>query len=1162
MKSQHIQLFDNSTEDFSFGRQLDQLFRSGNFTEVSIATGYWDLPGMVELHDSLAQYLKRSGNKLRLLIGEEPSVKTYQVKNPQQLDPDFPERFLKSDLENLELRPEYQRIADLLLEGLSGGTLEVRVFRENFLHAKCYIFGSQEENAVGFIGSSNFTRKGLFGNLELNQSEWNNATVNYIRKNLNQHPSHRSWFEELWERSENWTQTFKEEVLDLSKHGGTCFSPYEMYIHALYRIYGQDLREEQQDCLPEDKPEDGKPKMLRFQVQNANRLIKKLETQGVAMLSDSVGLGKTYTSIKVVEYFMKTRNQRVIIIAPAGLIPQWRTAFDDFKIYPYPEIYSLQNTTEIEDVKSRLKSIPVGLFVFDESHNLRSSGGNRFDVFLRWRMENNHAATLLLTATPINNQLSDLTNQIMLGSGGNLHKLGKFFDRERQRNFTLKERLELIQKEMKRQIHDNGSINYPEIKEQLTPLLHRFIVRRTRQGIEKEYPDGLEINGKLQKFPKSIPLNLEYELSNREKSSLLKIGRKSELLSRAYTCEFAELAQLEFLIHPLDNLEYCTLRTKEIGSTLEVLYTGILGLGFPCYRFHMYKWAYYGRQRGELELNVDDNRELSRQIGIYGIFRTIFLKRMESSLYAIRLSLLSYEKKLLDFRGNLLNHGRIVSVKNQSLLERILRAYNEESAEEDELDYNLEDLEQENEKFTTLEAHPGIFHLEQLKEDIEKDLLVVSILKEQLDSLIKKDDKLQELAKELNNNRDQKVLVFTYFADTLKYLEKELPKFLIHNRNAEFALGTKADIESFARRFAPVSKRYTLSPGEKEIDYLLATDKLSEGQNLQDCGIIINYDLHWNPVRMIQRNGRINRLGSLFEEIYIQNFRPTEQLESYLQLVRKLEDKINLIRYTIGSDQSVLDEEPIPQDFTEDLYSRDEKKRLAAFQKIFETSELLAAEDLFLDDLRAFDQNPEHSQAYKTQIENLPKGKWGRIQSRKDAEVMDRLIHLEDESGEAGYFLKLDDQNRLEQLNTTEGLLYIQCGSTENTRFKDRFTRKPETEAAIRQALVGRQMGEEAERVDLAENHMVSLQWIITTMTEYGEKTETIERVYDCVTQSQNAYINKQVIKQLRLVARLQRQGKVLSSDVYANLIQLAESWNPDEPIEKTPISEILQIFA
>jgi ERCC4-related helicase len=955
-----IKLIDNSSNEFQLGNVLKELIADTAYSEISIATGYWDLPGMVEIYDELNSFLIRENTSLRLLLGEEPSVKAYQVKNPAKQDPDFPEKYLKKDLEELQLKEEFQKVADLLCKYMNeenDGKLQIRVYRKNFLHAKCYIFGTDEENAVGIIGSSNFTKQGLFGNLELNQFEDNNATVNFIRKNISQHPSHRTWFEELWNDSENWAQTFKEEILALSKHGGLCFSAYEMYIHALYRIYGQDLQDEKENKVDIDDPSSGKPQLLKFQIQNANSIIKKLERQGVAMLSDSVGLGKTYTAIKVVEYYKHNLNQRVVVIAPAGLIPQWRKAFDDFRMIHIPEIYSLQDTNRIEDIRENLRSIPVGLFVFDESHNLRSAGGQRFDVFIKWKQENENAKTLMVTATPINNQLADLTNQIMLGSGGDIYKLGRFYDRGRQKYFTLKERLELLQTDMQKQIRDNKFINYQQIKDQLTPLLNRFIVRRTRQGIEKEYPDGLEINGKLQKFPKSYPDNLEYEVPNQFKSQLLKIAEQNSELTRAFNYEITSLAELDYLAHPLDLFDHYTEREKPINSSLEIIYTALLSLGFPCYRYNIYRHAYYDKKRGELELNADDNRELSRQIGIYGIFRTVFLKRLESSLFSIDKSIKSYENKLSDFQTKLEKFNKIISVKNLSALNKAIDSYNEQNAEEDELDFDIESFEKTEQDFVTIIATEGVFNVTQLKADIAKDLSIISILKEQIALLIKKDDKIQELAKHLNQNDDRKVLVFTYFADTLKYLSENLPGYLVKDKNIEFALGTRNEIEDFAKRFAPVSKKHELKQGEKEIDFLIATDKLSEGQNLQDCGMIVNYDLHWNPVRMIQRNGRINRLGSKFEEIFIYNFRPTEQLESYLKLVSKLQDKINLIRYTIGSDQSVLDEEPIPQDFTEDLYSRDEKKRLEAFRKIFETSELLAAEDLFMDDLREFDRN-------------------------------------------------------------------------------------------------------------------------------------------------------------------------------------------------------------
>jgi len=327
-----VKLIDNSSTEYQLGNVLKELIADNAYSEISIATGYWDLPGMVQIYDQLENYLERGNTTFRLLLGEEPSVKAYQVKNALKQDPNFPEKYLKKDLEDLQLREEFQKIADLLCKYINddnNSRLKIKVYRKNFLHAKCYIFGTDEENAVGIIGSSNFTKQGLSGNLELNQIEDNNATVNFIRKNISQHPSHRTWFEELWSDSEEWSQIFKEEILALSKHGGKCFSAYEMYIHALYCIYGQDLLDEKENKVDIDDPGSGKPQLLKFQIQNANSLIKKLERQSVAMLSDSVGLGKTYTTIKVIEYYKYNLNQRVVVITPAGLIQQWRKAFDD-----------------------------------------------------------------------------------------------------------------------------------------------------------------------------------------------------------------------------------------------------------------------------------------------------------------------------------------------------------------------------------------------------------------------------------------------------------------------------------------------------------------------------------------------------------------------------------------------------------------------------------------------------------------------------------------------------------------------------------------------------------------------------------------------------------------------------------------------------------------
>ncbi|MDX2047901.1 MAG: helicase-related protein [Chitinophagaceae bacterium] len=1167
-------ILDNSSEQYQLKTFFKDLLKSGYYSEIAVATGYWDLPAIVEIFDELSIFLQKPGVSFRLLLGEEPSVKSYQVKKPSQVDPDFPQKYLKKDLEDLDLKPEFQKVVSLLAQHLvkdetGHAKFQIKVYRKDFLHAKCYLFGSEQENAIGIIGSSNFTQKGLSGNLELNALEDSNATVNYRRLNINQHPSHRSWFEELWKESDDWNMFFKEELLDVSKHGNICFSPYEMYIHALYRVYSNDLQDEKESIILPDDPAANKPQLLTFQVQNANSLIKKLERQGVAMLSDSVGLGKTYTAIKVIEYYRQVKNQRVVVITPAGLKPQWEKAFAEFQFLHIPEILSLQDVKKIEERRETYRTIPVGLFVFDESHNLRNSGGGRFDVFINWKMENENAHTLLLTATPINNQLADLTNQVMLGTGGEIRRLGSFLN-DRGNLETLKERLDLIQKNIKAQIKE-GIVDYPSLREQLTPLLNKFIVKRTRQSIEKDFPEGLLINGKPQKFPKSIPDNLEYEVSNQYKSELFKIAATYPLLTKAFEYSVNSLAQLEYLAHPLDLFQQYEKREEPIHSSLEIVYTGLLALGFPCYRYNIYRHAYYNRYNGKdeakkpLKLSVDENRELSRQIGIYGIFRTVFLKRLESSMKAIQHSIVNYENKLIDFKTKLEQFNKIVSVKNLTALNKAIDAYNEQNADEDELDFDIDSFETTEEGFVSITADTGTFNVAQLKEDIDKDLAIIHVLKKQVEFLTRKDDKMQVLAKHLNQNDDRKVLIFTYFADTLQYLKDELPKFLIKGKNAEFALGTKADIENYANRFAPVSKKYQLKPGEKEIDYLVATDKLSEGQNLQDCGMIVNYDLHWNPVRMIQRNGRINRLGSEFDEIFIYNFRPTEQLENYLQLVNKLQSKIDLIRYTIGTDQSILNEQPIPQDFTEDLYSRDEKKRLAAFQKIFETSELLAAEDLFMDDLREFDRSEKFNAAYKEKIKNLPKGKWGKIQMRKEEDNYIHLAHVasgEDDELEAGYFLAFGAEQVGELLSTTEGLLSIKATSEQNQRFKDNFRNKATAEAYINNFIRSFQFSEDEYNVRYNKQQENAIALLIATMMDYGYAEKDVEMVTNAVLHSQNAYINKENLRLVKEVNRKNRRGEPIRSELIDRFLALASQHRPDDPSGRLQLSEIIQIFA
>jgi len=224
-------ILDNSDTPFQLKTCLSDFLTSGKYTELSIATGYWDLPGMLELLPALETFLCTNMlSDIRFLIGEEPKVRI------NQLDASFPERYIRDDLRDLPFKPEYQDVARFLTKYLDSGKIKIKLYKRGFLHAKCYIIGSEKENAIGIIGSSNFTRNGLLGNTELNDVEYDHRIVNYIPKEDTQDPSHRSWFEKAWADDLNidWNQQFKMEILGLSKFGNLTYSPYEMYIRILY----------------------------------------------------------------------------------------------------------------------------------------------------------------------------------------------------------------------------------------------------------------------------------------------------------------------------------------------------------------------------------------------------------------------------------------------------------------------------------------------------------------------------------------------------------------------------------------------------------------------------------------------------------------------------------------------------------------------------------------------------------------------------------------------------------------------------------------------------------------------------------------------------------------------------------------------------------------
>ena len=361
------------------------------------------------------------------------------------------------------------------------------------------------------------------------------------------------------------------------------------------------------------------------------------------------------------------------------------------------------------------------------------------------------------------------------------------------------------------------------------------------------------------------------------------------------------------------------------------------------------------------------------------MLRTLFLKRFESSAYALRVSLERYRDKIDLFADNL-EQGSIASLEDLEEIKKQL---------EDGLSPKVDNL---------TSADPSIYNLTALKQDLDRDQAILEVLIKICQLIEQQDGKIETFAKLFNDLVEnppagRKILVFSYYADTIIYLKKRLAR-LIKTKDFKDKAGfvssrSRSDIEKLAIRFSPKSKNGQLFES-LELDYLFSTDVLSEGQNLQDCGILINFDLHWNPVRMIQRNGRIDRLGSEHEAVVIYNVHPEAHLETYLRLVQRLEQKIDRIKSTIGTDVPILGEEAKPLEYIDQIESRQQALKMAdlydaeqsegVYGSMINEEDLFLSEDEYINDLRLFLK--EADQPTKQRIERLPLAKWGYMPLR------------------------------------------------------------------------------------------------------------------------------------------------------------------------------------
>lgn len=1024
---------------------------------LSIATGYWDLQGMQELFDSAKNY-----ESIRLLIGQEPIPPQYLSKHEQLgLDFSFPEAQMVQNLQQLEHSAELKDLVLAMKKMIDEGRLEVKVYRGDFMHAKAYIFGDiKSKSAVGIIGSSNFTKAGLTRNLELNALEDDSRIVKSLPQVETDEHGHLSWFEEVWksEDSEIWNGKFSE-ILSSSPVGDKLFSPYLMYIKTLYEIYSDEL-------VPESElGNDIEEVLYDFQLRNAKLLLNKLEKNGLAMLADSVGLGKTITAGAVVRHYLEEfGSKRIYIVAPAGLASQWR---DDLakvhNIFHGFEIISMQDMRKIREARSIDKYADVDLFVVDEAHNLRSGSGSRHDELLDWFSDNPDSHVLLLTATPINNSLNDFVNQIQLAAKGKLESFPVVYPTDKKIEvIDFFEAVKRLTKEVNTAEKQGKSPDFDKVNRVMRQGLRHFLVRTTRRGIEREFGGIKSQDGKIHKFPNSKVLPHPYKFSPDLLEKLTQISSKHEDIFEQYSPEKLEIKWLLGMTqraqHPLDSLEKDAFMPEESKTAFERVFQVLLLIGFAPYKTEIYKHKFHNKSPEEISgfaLKPDESFRVYSQLSVHNMMRINFLKRLESSQFALKKSLQNYLGRLNDFESLLENQGIISRIKD---VKNLRAEYGDDIAHlEVEIDENHTEM---------VEADPKVYDLEALKTDVKRDRALTKVLIEMCEALSENDDKLKEFSNLVSELREKqpagkKILVFSYFADTVEYLQNSFGNYYQNenlNEIAGFTNGkTKSQVDTLAKLFSPESKGGSQEIEHSgELDILFATDVLSEGQNLQDCGMLVNFDLHWNPVRMIQRNGRINRLGSPHETIHIYNIHPDLDLDEYLALVNRLEKKIDRIRFTVGTDQSVLGEDANPIEYVDDLDAivSDEGLMVQLYDQdaaelnldAFDDDEDLLSEDEFVLDLRKFHNSA--SEEERNELIKIPEGKWGKLSPEgakklkgANALALVKLIgRFADSDKEFVNHIFVSNTHTTGAVETVEALSAIRADSNENKSSVDDIT--------------------------------------------------------------------------------------------------------------------------
>ncbi len=924
-------------------------------SELSIVSAYFTIYAYEHLSEKLD-----SIKSLRFLFGEPTFLQGLDPKQYHQKNFEIVEN---NDIK-LQKKIEQKAISKQCAEWIRT-KVEIKSMRKpNFLHGKLYYIQPPLRDPRTIIGSSNFTSNGLgFGkspNIELNIVVGHNKDKNEIK----------NWFDEVWNDNTGLVEDVKEQVLEFLEQTYSENAPNFIYYKTLYHLFKNLIKDREAFDIQQFKTGLIDTKIWNtlydFQKDGVRGAINKINKHRGCIIADSVGLGKTFEALAVIKHF-ELRNERVLVLCPKKLKENWTvyTLSDDRNTLLDDRFhYNVLCHTDLGRATGKQGDINLetfnwsnfGLVVIDESHNFKGNPTEKISTegkikqnrakFLLDKIINSGVKTkvLMLSATPVNTHLKDLRNQIAIITGGDDSALKETTGinditqtlKNAQTQFTNWAKNDNINK------NQNDLLN--KLHNDFIKLLDEITIARSRKQIIENYLNDKNLG--------NFPIKLRP----------ISVYSKIDLTDRSYSYE--------------------TINEKILNYTLSI-----------------FKPSSYlkneAKEKYSVATKVEDKEaftQVKREEILIGMMKMNYLKRLESSIESFEISIDRTIRKIEDF---LLKFEQFETSKLKTKSIEI-EELTDDIGDDDE---NMELLEmwQVGKK---LKFDLSDLELEVWKKDLKKDKESLLDLYNFAHSVSpERDAKLFELKNIIKNkinnkinSNNSKILIFTTFADTAKYLYSTLEKWSKDEMGLNIAMVSGSETKTtygkneyfnILTNFSPLSKKRksikSMSQDE-EIDLLIATDCISEGQNLQDCDFLINFDIHWNPIRIIQRFGRIDRIGSSNEKIQLLNFWPIEDLEKYMNLKKRVEERMILSNITSTGDDNILELNNMDNTNQENKYRlkqleflKNENLELEEIQEGFSLSDF-SLEDFRIDLLNFVENNKE-------KLEKAPYGLYSVVAS-------------------------------------------------------------------------------------------------------------------------------------------------------------------------------------